>query len=78
MKLWLLKNCRNVSQIKLAEMYLFHFVILSQQSIRTVGDTHGDYAHAAYHHHCNIYIWKYCHDSCSYGGELRKTDLFPV
>lgn len=55
-------------------LYLFHFVILSQQSIRTVGDTHGDDAHGAYHHHGNINIREDCHNSSSYEGETGKID----
>lgn len=53
-------------------LYLFHFVILSQQSIRTVGNTHGDDAHGADHHHGNIHIREDCHDSSSYSGIIRK------
>lgn len=53
-------------------MYLFHFVILSQQCIRTVGNTHGDDAHTAYHHHRHINIREDCHESSSYGGKARK------
>lgn len=53
-------------------LYLFHFVILSQQSIRTVGDTHGDDAHGAYHHHGNIDVREHRHDSSSFEGESRQ------
>ena len=52
--------------------YLFHFMILSQQSIRAVGDTHGDDAHGADHRHGNIHVREDCHDSSSYGGKKEK------
>lgn len=47
-------------------------MILSQQSIRTVGDTHGDDAHGADHHHGNIHVREDCHDSSSYGGKKKS------
>lgn len=50
-------------------LYLFYFVILSQQSIRTVGDTHGDDAHGADHYHRNIHIGEDSHDSGSFEGK---------
>lgn len=61
-KIQTLKKTRTKGLIYL---YLFHFVILSQQSIRTVGDAHGDDAHSAYHHHGNIHIREDCHHSSS-------------
>lgn len=52
--------------------YLFHFVILSKQSIRTVGDTHADDAHAADHYHGNVHIREDCHNSSSFKREKKR------
>lgn len=57
-------------------LHLFDLMILSQQSVRTVGDTHGDDAHAAYHHHGNIHIGEDCHDSRSYRGKIETMNYF--
>lgn len=61
--------------LKAMFLYLFHFVILSKQSIRTVGDTHADDAHAADHYHGNIHVRENCHYSSSCEERKRENVL---
>lgn len=64
-----------IFRLKTTFLYLFHFVILSEQSVRTVGDTHADDAHAADHYHGNIHIREDRHYSSSYE-EKKKEKIY--
>ena len=58
-----------------SDPHLLVLVVLAQQSIGAVGDTHGDDAHGADHHHGNVDVREDRHDRSSQGEAQSTQDV---